>query len=243
MNLRRSTPAAASALLLMTMLVGCAAAAPADSAPPTAAAPQPSTAETPPASPAGSDPAEGEAPTWADWALFDVGDGHTSWRLPAGWTAAIESEVVEGNPEWIDYRGLVHDDEGVPMLRFEAVASGGQYATDFSPCERPQTEVFENLPLGEQVAGGAAHAVTLAHLGGDGRVTFSAGVSTNDAEAACEPDILAIYPEQYDYLLLQIVSDDGMSPPTFASLDEARAYLDTEEYAAVRGVLASFEYR
>ncbi|WP_206448201.1 hypothetical protein [Agrococcus sp. KRD186] len=248
MTIRRALLPAAAALLLVTLLAGCATAAPADSVPPApaAAAPQPSAGEagaaSPPDSPAASAPAE-QASEWVDWARFEVGDGHTSWSLPPGWTAEIERQVVEGNAEWTDYEGLVRDAAGTPMLQFIAIASGGQYGTDFSPCERPQTEVFESLPLGEQVAGGTAHAVTLAHVGGDGRVTLSAGVSTNDPEASCEPGILALYPEQYDFLLLQIVADDGMNPPTFVGFDEARAYLDTEEYAAIRGVLASFEYR
>ena len=167
--------------------------------------------------------------------------------MPEGWTAGIEPEVVEGRAEWTDYRGLVRDEAGVPMLRFEAIASGGQYATDFSPCERPDTEVFEVTPLGEQVVEPDAQIVSLAFdRGGDG-VTFAAGISENDAETACEPEILALYqgegPSGYDFLLLQIVDDDGQSYPRVAGFDEARAYLATSEYALIREVLLSFESR
>lgn len=256
-------PRLAAIGLLVLALSGCAAdaAPPADSAPPaptSSVAPAPSATATPTtatpatASPATASPAEPPATaspgtSAADWERFEVGDGHTSWRMPEGWTADIEAEVVEGRAEWTDYRGLVRDESGVPMLRFEAVASGGQYATDFSPCERPETEVFEATPLGEQVVDPGAQLVALAVDDAQGGVVFAAGVSENDAATACEPDILTLYqrdgPSGYDYALLQIVADDGMSYPRFAGFDDARAYLATDEYALIRGVLASFESR
>ncbi|MGM1028863.1 MAG: hypothetical protein ACQEWM_03190 [Actinomycetota bacterium] len=246
--------------LLVLALSGCAVdgAPPADSAP---AAPTPSATSSAPASadpvtpspaPAGTaSPAPAgtaSPPAGADgWARFEVGDGHTSWRMPEGWTADIASEVVEGRAEWTDYRGLVRDEAGVPMLRFEAIASGGQYATDFTPCERPETEVLEVTPLGDQVVDPGALVVAVAFDDAHDGVTFAAGVSENDAETACEPDILTLYQGDgrsgYDYLLLQIVDDDGTSYPRFAGFDEARAYLATSEYALIREVLLSFESR
>lgn len=239
---RRSVVTVAVAALLLA-LSGCANGArqPADSSPPspTAVAPAPSAvASTEPAATAAAEPLS------AGWATFEVGDGRTSWRMPDGWTADIEQEVVEGRAEWTDYRGLVRDETGTPMLRFEAVASGGQYATDFSPCERPEAEVFEVAPLGEQVVEPGAAVVSVAFDDGTGGVAFAAGVSQNDAEVACEPGILAIYgtddPGGFDYLLLQIVDDAGMSYPRFADLGAARAYLETDEYRTIREVLGSF---
>ena len=243
--------------LLVLALSGCAADAPppADSAPPppaSSAAPTPTPTASPTATAATASPSEPAAtaspPPVADgWERFEVGDGHTSWRMPEGWTADIQTEVVEGRAEWTDYRGLLRDEAGVPMLRFEAVASGGQYATDFSPCERPDTEVFESTPLGDRVVDPDAQLVSLAYDDGDGAATFAAGISENDAETACEPGILALYqrdaPSAYDYLLLEIVGDDGSTPPRFASFDAARAYLATSEYALIRQVLLSFESR
>lgn len=250
-------PRLAAIGVLVLALTGCAATAPtpADSAPP---APSPSVAPTPTATasdtpaPATASPAEPTAtvspPPLADgWERFEVGDGHTSWRMPAGWTADVQTEVVEGRAEWTDRRGLVRDEAGVPMLRFEAIASGGQYATDFSPCERPATEVFEVAPLGDQVVDPGAQVVALALDRDSDGVIFAAGVSENDAETACEPEILALYqregPAAYDYLLLEIVGDDGLTAPRFASFDEARGYLATSEYALIREVLLSFESR
>ncbi|WP_343918947.1 hypothetical protein [Agrococcus citreus] len=251
--------------LLVLALSGCVAdaAPPADSAPPTPAAsvePSPTATATPataaPAPTSGTaSPAEPAAtasprPLADGWERFEVGDGHTSWRMPPGWSADIEAEALEGRVEWTDYRGLVRDEVGVPMLQFEAIASGGQYATDFSPCERPDTEVLEVTPLGEQVTDTDAVVASVAFhesRGGRDGVTFAAGVSENDVTTACEPGILALYqgegPSDYDYLLLQIVDDAGSSYPRFASFDEARGYLATSEYALIREVLLSFESR
>jgi hypothetical protein len=245
MTTLRPAALVAPALVALLALTGCAQPAPAATAPQSQT---PAPSPTPDTTPSPTDDAHqtGSAVP-ADWQAYALGDGHTSWSLPTEWTADIQSEVVEGRAEWTDYRGLIRDADGTPMLRFEAVASGGQYATDFSPCERPETEVFETLPLGEQVVDPGAAVVSLAFQGSEGSVVFAGGVSENDAETACEPGILSLYqeggPAGYDYLLLQIVADDGMAYPTFASFDAARAYLQTAEYAAIRGVLASFQSR
>ncbi|MBO1770899.1 hypothetical protein [Agrococcus sp. TF02-05] len=213
------------------------------------AVPSPSAAAPAPSGTAAAEPTPTAEPEEepAAWTTVEVGDGRTSWRIPDGWTAEIDAEVVEGRAEWTDYRGLVRDASGTPMLRFEAIASGGQYATDFWPCERPETEVFEVTPLPELVVGSGAAVVSLAFKDGTGEVTFAAGVSQNDAQAACEPGILALHgddaPGGYDYLLLQIVDDEGMSYPQFADFAAARAYLDSDEYLAIREVLGSFEHR
>ncbi|SDS21072.1 hypothetical protein [Agrococcus carbonis] len=249
----RPAAVAAPALIALLALAGCAPAAPQATAPPVATAPATTSASpTPIGTPAQEEPSS--SPTEAsgvavpaDWQRFDLGDGHTSWSMPADWTADITTEVIEGRADWTDHRGLVRDAAGIPMLRFEAVGSGGQYATDFSPCERPEAEVLESLPLGEHVVDPGAAAVAVAYAGDDGRVVFAAGVSENDAEGACEPGILALYQEDgpagYDYLLLQIVADDGLAYPSFASFEAARAYLETDEYGDIRTVLASFASR
>lgn len=235
---------AAPALIALLAITGCAESTPAGTAPPSPSVD--TTATTPAATDTDAAPSAGsESPTTDDWARYAVGDEHTSWSMPADWFADIEREVVEGNEDRTDYRGLIRDDAGTPMLRFEAIASGGQYATDFAPCERPRTEVFESVPLGEQVLdrGSTASVTTLAYAT-EGGVVFAAGVSDNDPEAACEPGILALYqaevPAGYDFLVLEIVDDSGESAPVFPSFEAARAYLDTDEYANIRGVLTSF---
>src|SRR5690606_29315526 len=125
-----------------------------------------------------------------------------------------------GRAEWTDYRGFVRDGGGTPMLRFVAIASGGQYASDGVPCERPETTVLEMAPLGEQVTDPDASLVALAYEDGSEGVSFAAGISENDAETACEPGILALYqddqPQDYDFLLFQIVDDAGEAYPRFA---------------------------
>ncbi len=160
--------------------------------------------------------------------------------MPPGWTADIATEVVEGNPAWTDHRGLVRDDEGTPMLRFEAVASGGQYATDYTPCTRPAAEVLDATPMGDAVASAGAARVAVAYEG-SGAVVFAAGISQNDPHAACEPGIIALYDVGYDYLVFEIVDDAGLAAPAFDSFDAARAYAETDEYRVIGEVLASFE--
>ncbi|WP_405218484.1 hypothetical protein [Agrococcus sp. Ld7] len=255
----------APALIALLVITGCAQSTPARTAPPSPSqtpSPSPTQVQSPSPSPTvdatataaptatvAAPSAGRESPTTDDWTTYAVGDDHTSWSMPAGWVASIEREVVEGNADWTDYRGLIRDEAGTPMLRFEAIGSGGQYATDFAPCERPRTEVFESVPLGEQVLDRAATAsvTTLAYAANDGGIVFASGVSDNDPEAACEPGILALYqaetPAGYDFLVLEIVDDAGESAPVFASFEAARAYLETDEYAAIRGVLTSFHSR
>ena len=261
MSRRSRTPSAAAAariavpaLAVALALAGCAQSATGDGASPSPSLTAPTTSESPttPASsttPAPSTtppatPSAPEPPASADWPTFAVGDGHTSWRLPQGWSADIEREVVEGRAEWTDYRGFVRDGEGTLMLRFEAVASGGQYGTDFWPCERPETEVFEVTPMGDQVVDPGAALVSLAHEDGRGGVTLAVGISELDAETACEPDIHTLYqddaPSGYDFLLFQIVDDAGESYPRFDSFAAARDYLESDEYRAIHEVLASF---
>lgn len=260
MSHRPGTPAsvlAALALLAVAAVSGCGQVAPGTPAPPTPSAsvtsPEPTASESAAPAPAATDPApvapaDSDADgTPTDWVRYDAGDGRTSWSLPPTWTADVVPEVVEGNVEWTDYRGLVRDGDGTPMLTFRAIASGGQYTTDFSPCERPETEVFERLSLGDQIVGEPedrdGSVVVLAYDDGEG-IVFAAGISDKDPTTPCEPGILSLGRwTGYDYLLLQIVDDSGQMYPRFGSFEQARAYLGTDEYAAVRGVLASFEFR
>lgn len=240
---RITTVAVAACVTAVVGLSACAQAAPSDTAPPTTAptedsqAPEPTASDTPEAT-----PTESEPPIDADWQGYALGDGHTSWSMPPGWQADIDRA---GETGLIDYEGLLLDGDGTPMLRFQAVAGGGQYASDGQPCERPETEVLEVEPLGD-AAGANAAVVALTYLEGQ-RWVFAAGVSENDAETSCEPGILALYQGDdaagYDFLLLQIVDDAGEAYPTFASAEAAREYLGSEEWATIRGVLASFQSR
>lgn len=240
---RITTVAVAACVTAVVGLTACAQAAPSDTAPPTTApiedsqAPEPTASDTPEAT-----PTETEPPIDADWQGYALGDGHTSWSMPPGWQADIDRA---GETGLIDYEGLLLDGDGTPMLRFQAVAGGGQYASDGQPCERPETEVLEVEPLGD-AAGANAAVVALTYLEGQ-RWVFAAGVSENDAETSCEPGILALYQGDdaagYDFLLLQIVDDAGEAYPTFASAEAAREYLGSEEWATIRGVLASFKSR
>lgn len=250
----RAARALRSAALLLPLLVlaGCGPSpAPADSAPPApsttgdAPTPTPVPTETPtpsavPTSPATATPAPPVVTASPEWQRFEAPDGRTSWRMPPGWTADITTEVVEGNPAWTDHRGLVRDDAGTPMLRFEAVASGGQYASDSTPCTRPATEVLDAAPMGGAVASAGAARVAVAYEGSSG-VIFAAGISQNDPHAACGPGIIALYDAGYDYLVFEIVDDAGLAAPVFGSFDAARAYAETDEYRAIRDVLDSFE--
>lgn len=240
----------AAVLIPLVLLSGCAPSAPpADSAPPapsSSAAPSDPAPSDPAASPSAPAPAPtatatppSAVPTADGWPVHAVGDGRTSWRMPPGWTADIAVHEVEGDPAWTDYRGLVRDEQGTPMLRFEAVASGGQYATDFSPCTRPAAEVLEVTPLGDAVASAGGARVAVMHES-NGGVMLSAGISQNDPHEACEPGIIALYDAGYDYLVFEIVDDAGVAPPVFDSFDAARAYTGSDEYRQIRDVLGSF---
>lgn len=231
--------AVAAPLIGLLVLTGCAPAAPADPAPtvpstPVTSPPAPAS-EVPATAGPSSTPSEAQASTPTDWVAFALGDGRTSWSQPEGWTADITRQVAGADGARADYRGVIRDGEGTPMLRFTAVAEG-QYTSDGVPCERPETEVFEVTRLG---AVEDAALVAVAFQQGDG-VVLAAGISQNDAREACEPGILAVYPEGYDWLAFEIIDDAGEAPPTFDSFDAARAYTSSDEYREIRQVLASF---
>lgn len=230
---------AAPALIALLAITGCVPTAPADTAPPTPSQTDaPPVAPTPTATDPAAEPPASEPAATHDWVTYELGDGRTSWSQPADWTADISREAAGADGALADYRGVIRDDEGTPILRIEAVAEG-QYASDGFPCERPETEVLEVTPMGDEVAVADAALVAVAFEQG-GRVVFAAGISQNDAYEACEPGIIVLYDAGYDYLVFELVNDAGDAPPTFATFDDARAYVDSDEYAQIHDVLASF---
>ncbi|WP_188715546.1 hypothetical protein [Agrococcus terreus] len=177
--------------------------------------------------PTASDPGD---PT-AGWQDVELAGGDVRWRMPDAWS--LEPEL--DGPE--DLSGIVVDGAGTPMLTYGAVRDG-QYATDFSPCERPDgVEVLGSERL-EGLASEAGSLVVVA-VPTDRGVLLHAGISELDPEAACEPGILAIYPESlpYSFVRLDLVDDAGDMAPRFDSMASARAYLETDEFTAIREVL------
>lgn len=244
---RLAAPALAAPLLTAALLLGgCAAAdepaptsaAPTDPAPASEApAADPTTAEpttepssqapTPTAVPTASDPGV----STAGWQDVGIGGGDVRWRMPDAWS--IEPEL--DGPD--DFAGILVDGAGTPMLAYGAVRNG-QYATDFSPCERPDgVEVLgsERLDGLEPEAG----SLVVVAVPTDRGVLLHAGISELDAETACEPGILAIYPDAlpFSYVRLDLVDDAGDMAPRFDSMATARAYLETDEFTTIREVL------
>ncbi|WAC66769.1 hypothetical protein OVA14_03055 [Agrococcus sp. SL85] len=78
---------------------------------------------------------------------MELGLGDVTWRMPAAWS--FEPEEGMDGPE--DYRGIVVDGSGTPMLTYAAVVNG-QYATDVAPCDQSPTRTV----LDEQPAPGLA---------------------------------------------------------------------------------------
>lgn len=237
-SMRRAAAFPIGALALgAALLTGCAAGEPATSPPQSEPAP---TSQEPGTPEPTTEPSPEPTPDPGAWERFEVGDGSISWAMPPGWAADVSAEVVPGEAELTDHLGLVLDESGTPMLRFDAV-SEGQYASDSQSCERPETEVLAQAPLDAAIGDSGAAVVTLAYQQDD-RVVFAAGVSQNDPDAACEPGILAVYGAAgYDYLRFEIVGDGGEAPPTFGDFDAARDYLDSTQYGTIADVLASFE--
>ncbi|WP_404312034.1 hypothetical protein LG314_12115 [Agrococcus terreus] len=237
MPVRRPAVLGAPLLIAALLLAGCAAAA--DEPAPTSAAPTepapapttaaPSTAEpsSPSPVPTASDPGD---PT-AGWQEVELGGGDVRWRMPDDWSM----EPTLDGPD--DFSGILVDGAGTPMLTYAAVWNG-QYATDFTPCERPAgTEVISTEPLDGLASEGGSLVVVA--VPADRGVLLHAGISELDAQAACEPGILAIYPEAlpYAFVRLDLVDDAADIAPRFDSTASARAYLDSEEFTTIREVL------
>ncbi|MGM1028859.1 MAG: hypothetical protein ACQEWM_03170 [Actinomycetota bacterium] len=233
----------AAALGLVALLAGCAApaAVPSDT---------PSASDSAPADPtlmpsATPDPTPAADPM-ADWQLIQPQSGRTQFRIPADWSADVTFAEVDGEPA---DGVVVRRPDGQAQLRFSQVPGdvGGSCG------ERPQSEVLDMQSLSLDADEPTAFGAVAAELQ-DGRWIFGMGVTaerqlqeplgcpfyfiTGGPAEAVEPSGLLTFATES-----QLSGTGDAAVWIVDSLDDARAYLETEEYATLKQILLSLEYR
>jgi hypothetical protein len=235
---RRTAPLAA--VIALVVLVGCAQPAePAVSSAPPSASSEPGGDAAPSPTPEGIDT--------SDWLTYATHDGDMTYRYPADWT--LESEAQFFSPD------ADRDDVEDPYARYMdaavLTAPNGQallHSYDFvdlgGACGGPETFQPVELLATEPLAASADTTIVTAALRSvDGRWTFGMGLVSGDVSTI-------------DTCVVQFTtgsSDGGLflgTSPTIASngddplwtvdtLDDARAYMETEEYATILEILRS----
>lgn len=240
--------AATAALALTALLAGCAA--PGAPTPP-ATDPGPSVASH--SSPPSAQPTATQAAgPMADWQVVRPESGRTQFRIPAGWSADMTFEEVYGEP--VD-GVIIRRPDGQQQLRFsQAIGDvGGICAVEgpdgISRPVQPAGELLDTAPIlpaldDEEVAFGA-----VAVERDDGTWTFGMGITA--AERLQEPLGCPFYfviggPGELGGILSfgtesQLTGTGEGSVWVVDSLDDARAYLETEEYATLKQILVSLE--
>lgn len=235
----------AAALGLVALLAGCAQPA---AEPSVAPSPASTASETP--TPTGSPTPSASVATdpMADWQLIQPESGRTQFRIPADWTADVALEELDGEP--VD-TVVVRRPDGQVQLRFSQAPGdvGGGCPTP------PPSELLDMEPLSldgeasEPVAFGAV-AIEL----DDGRWVFAMGI-TGEAQLS-EPLTCPFYfvtggpaePGGFGGLLAfgtesQVTGTGDAAVWVVDSLDDARAYAESEEYATLKQILLSLEHR
>lgn len=245
-----SLRAATAALALTALLVGCAGAAGPIDAP--TAAPTPS--ESPSATPiesASETPAPGAGVIdTTGWLDFATDDGSIAFRYPTDWTLDAQSERLapdEGRDDaepwerWMDSATLTAPNGQQLLQMHDFMDIGGACGDDVAPLEVLASEPFEAQGLS-----GESSAIATVALGtSDDR--WRVGVGITD-EAALPDEACKVYfvfsssdggVGMGTHLQLDASGEDTLW--TVDSLDDARAYMETDEYATILEILRSVE--
>lgn len=227
-------------LVAVALLSGCAA----PGAPvPAPTSPSASEASTPGPSIGELEPVD---PT-AEWQTVRPGSGRTQFRIPADWTADVSFQEIDGDA--VDGVVIRRPDGQQQLGLSQAPGDVGGI------CEAIPAGVLldsEPLSLGSEhqwMSGGPAFGAVAVQLG-DGRWVFGMGITGE--ERLREPLSCPFYfitggPGELGGILSfgtesQLTGTGAGSVWVVDSLDDARAYLETEEYATLKQILLSLEY-
>ncbi|MGY3127866.1 hypothetical protein ACVWW9_001365 [Agrococcus sp. UYP33] len=244
---------AAAVLALGALLAGCAAPATEPSAAPTAT-------DAPAATPTATAAPTASADPMADWQLIQPESGRAQFRIPADWSADVTFAEQDGEP--ID--GVtVRRPDGQPQLTFsQAPGDVGGICTvegsdGVSTPMLPDSELLDTAPLALGDGSADAEAVAFGAVAvelEDGRWIFGMGITAE--EWLQEPLGCPFYfittgpaPEGEPGGIMTFATESQLSGMGDAaiwivdSIEDARAYLETEEYATLKQILLSFEPR
>jgi hypothetical protein len=244
--------AVSAALALAALLAGCAGPAAEPTEAPSAAA---STAATPTESPAPTQ-SSGVLDTVIDttgWLDFATEDGSIAFRYPADWTLEAESErfapdddredVEDPYVRSADHATLTAPNGQQLLQMADFVDIGGACGGVSEPLEVLAAEPGPGTAL---AAAGGTSIATVALGTSDGRWRVGLGITGDewlDSDEGC-----AVYfvfgsadggVSMGTHFQLTSAGDDALW--TVDSLDDARAYMETAEYATILEILRSVE--
>ncbi len=237
----RTIPVATAALALLA-LVGCAAGAAEPSASPapssSASAPESSATSAPSEEPAGIDT--------SGWLEYATHDGDLTYRYPADWT--LESESVQdpndASSRWYDTASLTAPNGQQLLQSGDFVDIGGACGED----DRYPIEILADEPadVDPQPADGEPRIVSVALGTDDGRWIFGMGIASPERLPAPGSTACGFYFVHGSsdgglsvgtHFMMASIGDDPLW--TVDTLDDARAYMETDEYATILEILRS----
>ncbi|GAA2175335.1 hypothetical protein GCM10009846_24800 [Agrococcus versicolor] len=227
-------PAAVAVALLL--LTGCAAG---DAGSEASSSSAPSASPSPSAS-SSDEPA---AVDTSDWLEYATHDGDMTYRYPADWTLESESELFEPDgsySRWMDSATLTAPNGQTLLRSSDFVDIGGM-------CEGPSTgEVLGSEPIdvAPLVEGEGEDEQVIATVALDGdpmvlSIGITAAANLGDGELAC-PFYNVFGTSDGGVSMgthLQVSNDDPLW--NVDSVDDARAYMETDEYATILEILRS----
>ncbi|GAA1422242.1 hypothetical protein [Agrococcus citreus] len=244
--------AATAALLLSALLVGCAGAAGAPSEAPSAD-PAPSASPSPSPSPSGTPQADAGVIDTTSWQEFATDDGSIAFRYPADWALEAESERFapdEGRDDvddpfvrWMDSATLTAPNGQQLLQMTDFIDIGGTCGDVSEPVEVLATETG----AGTALADASATSIATVALGTvDDRWRVGVGITGDEWLDATETCAISFVLGSSDggvsigtHFELAAGGEDALW--TVDTLDDARAYMETAEYATILEILRSVE--
>lgn len=242
--IRRARPLAtvATAAIALLAIAGCAPASDDEVGESSQPSPSPSTEPSTEPSPSASD----EGIDTSDWLEYSTHDDDMTYRYPADWTLESSSEEspAEAGGRWFDEASLTAPNGQELLQSSDFVDIGGACGDDFQfPIEVLASEPADVEAL---VEGDVPQITTVALGTDDGRWTFGVGITSTDR-----------LPEPGDtgcaWYFVHGSSDGGVSIGTSLmiasieedplwtvdTIDDATAYMETDEYATILEILRS----
>lgn len=222
---------------LASALAGCAA----EPAPKPSPSPSASTSSTP-------KPSATPTETPAAWTRFSDQRFTASFELPPNWK--LEEQKTSYADQGI-FQFHVVDAAGKQQLVFlnGVTGLGGACSADSVPMQVEELD-HQNLSLtGYSPATDSPTALTgpqfvyRAWSTGDGEVAATlALVNAPPTEACFDVNLLRTAERMYTLADgMQVGTHEDLRPRTFASMDEARAFMQTPEYATLKRIITSFQ--
>lgn len=241
-----------AAVATLLALTGCAgAAAPAPSAPTSSSTPSASASTDPTAGPSASaDPLV----MTDDWLEYATSDGSVSFRYPPTWTLEADSElfapdagradVQDPYERWMDSATLTAPNGQQLLAMHDFVDVGGACGGSTFPLEVLATEPARAEPL--TTDDGDPVIATVALGTDDDRWRVGVGITSSgsiERPEACRVYFVGSSSDGGVSFGTHFQLNSGGDDPlwTVDSLDDARAYMQNDEYATIIEILRSFE--